>query len=66
MEIRHPIRAWRLYRARRGASEARRKARNRRLLNERLDGPLLAELNKEQRRAVIVQEDRTLIVAGAG
>ena len=60
------MRAWRLYRARRQASEVRRKARNRQLLNERLDDPLLAELNEEQRRAVIVQEDRTLIVAGAG
>ena len=62
----HPVRAWRLYRARRQASETRRKAGNRRLLNERLRDPLLAELNEEQRRAVIVQEDRTLIVAGAG
>ena len=62
----HPIRAWRLYRARWQASEPRRRARNRRLLNERLDDPLFAELNEEQRRAVIVQEDRTLIVAGAG
>ena len=62
----HLIKAWRLYRARWHASESRRRARNQRLLNERLDDPLLAELNEEQRRAVIVQEDRTLIVAGAG
>ena len=62
----HPVKAWRLYRARWQASETRRKARNRCLLNERIADPLLAELNEEQRRAVIVQEDRTLIVAGAG
>ena len=62
----HPIKAWRLYRARRAASEANRKANNRRLLNRRLTDPLFAELNQEQRRAVLVQEDRTLIVAGAG
>ena len=35
-------------------------------MNERLADPALAELNEEQRRAVIVQEDRTVIVAGAG
>ena len=38
-----------------------------RLLKARLaDDPALNELNEEQRKAVIVQEDRTLVVAGAG
>ena len=61
-----PFKAWRLYRARRAASEANRRAANQRLLKRRLANPVLAGLNEEQRRAVIVQEDRPLIVAGAG
>ena len=65
-KIVHPIKAWSLYRARRAVSEASRKANNRRLVKRRLADPLLAKLNMEQRLAVIVQEDRTLIVAGAG
>ena len=65
-KIVRPVKAWRLYRARWVVSETKRKARNRRILNERFADPLLSELNAEQRRAVIVQEDRTLIVAGAG
>ena len=61
-----PIRAWRLYRRLRATDEASRKAANERLLWKRLPDPALRNLNEDQRRAVIVQEDRTLIVAGAG
>ena len=57
----HPFRAWRLHRARRAASEVNRLAANRRLAD-----PALARFNEERRRAVLVQEDRTLVVAGAG
>ena len=62
----HPIKAWRLYRRLRATSEAGRRAANERLLRNRLADPALANLNQDQRRAVIVQEDRTLIVAGDG
>ena len=65
-KIVHPIKAWRLYRARWAASETNRKASNRRFLEKRLGDAALGILNAEQRRAVLVQEDRTLIVAGAG
>ena len=61
-----PIRAWRLYRKLRTTSEASRRAANERLLRKRLADPALSSLNEDQRRAVIVQENRTLIVAGAG
>ena len=65
-KIVHPVKAWRLYRARWAANEVNRKAANQRLVERRLCDPVLAGLNEEQRRAVLVQEDRTLIVAGAG
>ena len=65
-KLAHPVRAWRLYRRLRAANEASRRAANERLLRKRLADPALANLNEDQRRAVIVQEDRTLIVAGAG
>ena len=47
-------------------SDERRRAANERLIKARLADPALSGLNEEQRRAVIVQEDRTLVVAGAG
>ena len=65
-KLRHPIRALRLYQACRTASEANRQAANQRLLERRRTDPALASLNDEQRRAVLIQEDCTLIVAGAG
>ena len=65
-KLAHPIKAWRLYRRLRATSEAGRRTANERLLRNRLADPALANLNQDQRRAVIVQEDRTLIVAGAG
>ena len=65
-KLANPIRAWRLYRKLRATSEASRKTSNERLLRKRLEDPALANLNEDQRRAIIVQEDRTLIVAGAG
>ena len=58
--------AWHLYRRFRATNEASRKAANEQLLKKRLADPALGNLNADQRRAVIVQEDRTLIVAGAG
>ena len=65
-KIARPFKAWRLYRKLRATTEASRRVRNERLLRKRLADPALASLNEDQRRAVIVQEDRTLIVAGAG
>ena len=65
-KIARPVKAWRLYRTIRAASDASRRAANERLLRKRLADPALRDLNADQRRAVIVQEDRTLIVAGAG
>ena len=65
-KVAHPFRAYRLYRQLRATSEAGRRTANERLLEMRLADPALASLNEDQRRAVIVQEDRTLIVAGAG
>ena len=61
-----PFKAWGLYRKLRATNETRRKATNERFVRKRLGDPTLANLNEDQRRAVIVQEDRTLIVAGAG
>ena len=61
-----PFRAWHLYRKLRATNEASRRAGNERTLQKRLTDPALSVLNEDQRRAVIVQEDRTLIVAGAG
>ena len=61
-----PFKSWSLYRKLRATTEASRRARNEQLLRKRLADPALANLNEDQRRAVIVQEDRTLIVAGAG
>ena len=57
---------WRLYRARWAANEACRQADNHRFVERRLTDPALSGLNEEQRRAVLVREDRALIVAGAG
>ena len=65
-KLRHPIIAFRLYRSRRRASESNRRAVNQCLLEGRRADPALASLNDEQRRAVLIQEDCTLIVAGAG
>ena len=65
-KLARPFKAWSLYRKRRATTEASRRARNEQLLRKRLADPVLARLNEDQRRAVIVQEDRTLIVAGAG
>ena len=65
-KIAHPLKASRLYRARWAASEANRISTNRRLLQQRFRDPAFGQLNEEQRRSVVVQEDRTLIVAGAG
>ena len=62
----HPMRALRLYKDRRSASEAKRRAANRRLLARRHNDPALASLNPEQRQAVLTQEDCTVVVAGAG
>ena len=61
-KLRHPIIALRLYRSRRTASESNRRAANRSLLEGRRTDPALASLNDEQRRAVLIQEDCTLIV----
>ena len=61
-----PCRAWHLYRKLRATNEASRRAGNERTLRKRLTDPALSVLNEDQRRAVIIQEDRTLIVAGAG
>ena len=65
-KLRHPIRAFRLYRRLRSASEANRRAANLYLLERRRTDPALASLNAEQRQAVLTQEDCTVIVAGAG
>ena len=65
-KLAHPWKAGRLYRALRAVSESKRRAANERILETRLADPALSHLNEEQRRAVIVQEDRTLVVAGAG
>ena len=65
-KLARPFKAWSLYRKLRATSEASRRRANERLLRKRLADPALANLNEDQRRAVIVQEDRTLIVAGAG
>ena len=62
----HPMRALRLYKVRRSASEAKRRAANRRLLARRRNDRALASLNPEQRQAVLTQEDCTVVVAGAG
>ena len=61
-----PFRAWHLYRKLRATNEASRRAGNEKALRKRFADPALHDLNSDQRRAVIVQEDRTLIVAGAG
>ena len=65
-KFRYPRRAWRLYKLRRSMREAKRRAANRRLLARRRNDPVLAGLNPEQRRAVLTQEDCTVVVAGAG
>ena len=65
-KLARPLKAWGLYRKLRATSEASRRRANERLLRKRLADPALASLNEDQRRAVIVQEDRTLVVAGAG
>ena len=66
-KLARPFKTWGLYRKVRVTSEANRKAANERFLRKRLGDPALANLNEDQRRAVIVGEDRTLtlrIVAG--
>ena len=65
-KLARPFKALDLYRKLRATSEGKRRSANERLLQRRLEDPVLAKLNEDQRRAVIVQEDRTLIVAGAG
>ena len=65
-KLARPFKAWGLYRKLRATNETKRRVANERLLRKRLTDPALANLNEDQRRAVIVQEDRTLIVAGAG
>ena len=62
----HLIRAWHVYRRLRATNEASRRTANERLIRMRLADPVLSDPNEDQRRAVIVQEDRTLIVARAG
>ena len=61
-----PFKAWRLYQELRAASEQKRRITNQRFLTKRFSDPALASLNAEQRRTVLIQEDRTLVVAGAG
>ena len=63
-KLARPFKAWGLYREPRATTEASRKTANERFLRKRLADPALARLNEDQRRAVIVQEDRTLIVSG--
>ena len=65
-KLARPFKAWGLYRKLRATTEASRKTASERFLRKRLADPALASLNEDQRRAAIVQEDRTLIVAGAG
>ena len=65
-KVARPIKAWELYQELRAASEHSRRASNRRFLARRMADASLAGLNEEQRRAVLVQEDRTLVIAGAG
>ena len=65
-KLARPFNAWRLYGRFHATNEASRRRANERVLRKRLTDPTLANLNEDQRRAVIVQEDRTLIVAGAG
>lgn len=62
----HPIQAWHTYKFGRSASESRRCAHNKKLIKVRRNDPQLASLNEKQKAAVVTQEDRTLIVAGAG
>lgn len=62
----HPIKAVRFVRLRHQASEQRRGELNNVYLERRGEAPELADLNAEQRRAVLTQEDRTLVIAGAG
>ena len=64
--FRYPFKAWQLYRKLRTYGEEARRAANSRYLAKRMADPALARLNREQRRAVLVQEDRTLVIAGAG
>ena len=62
----HPMMAVRLCRFRRQISEQRRRELNDAYLEHRRADPELADLNHEQRKAVLAQEDRTLVLAGAG
>ena len=65
-KLARPFKAWGLYRKLRATTEGSRRRANERLLRKRLADAALANLNEDQRRTVIVQEDRTLTVAGAG
>ena len=65
-KILHPVKAFRLLMFRSWASEGNRLKLNHMFLERRCLDPGLADLNAEQRKAVMVQEDRTLVIAGAG
>lgn len=65
-KILHPVKAFRLLKFRRWAGEGNRLKLNHMFLERRYLDPGLADLNAEQRKAVMVQEDRTLVIAGAG
>ena len=62
----HPVQALRLCRFRKQINDRRRKELNDTYLRYRSADPELVGLNVEQRKAVLVQEDRTLVIAGAG
>lgn len=65
-KILQPVKAFRLHKIRSWASEGNRRKLNDMFLERRCLDPELAGLNVEQRKAVMTQEDRTLIIAGAG
>jgi len=66
----HPITAWRQLCSLRAASERVRRVNNQRFLKESLADSetvsVLSSLTKEQRRAVLIDEDHNLVVAAAG
>lgn len=65
-KILHPVKALRLHKIRSWVSEGNRRILNDIFLERRCLDPELADLNVEQRKAVTTQEDRTLVIAGAG
>ncbi len=65
-KIMHPIKTFRMLRIRSWLSEDTRRDLNERFLEFRDTDHELAHLNAEQRKAVLIQEDRTLVIAGAG